>query len=239
MLGKLNLEKELREAQELKASDDLLVEAHGILLDAANQESYLRQRLATSSGKTQLDPSGLDSKRIFDADVIKNVAVRYRLRFLDTKYFASEFPREAVERTRDLERSLKHDISDFKILAPAKAFNLCDVNDDPLLFAPLSNGQFYLIHKWGNDLNTFRRVAYWPLRSARHLVGILSVVALVLACLVPTELLTANPRAGFFGIHRILFFVWNILVLSSFTVYAWWAFFGKFSAKAWNDPTFN
>ena len=36
----------------------------------------------------------------------------------------------------------------------SKLFRLKNT-DDPLLFVPLGNSYFYLVHKWGNDLHPF------------------------------------------------------------------------------------
>lgn len=46
----------------------------------------------------------------------------------------------------------------FCIAAPATSFELQDRPIDPLLFCELGDGQFYLVHKWGNDLSVWRRM---------------------------------------------------------------------------------
>lgn len=44
----------------------------------------------------------------------------------------------------------------FLIAAPSESFELQDRPVDPLLFCRLDDNNFYLVHKWGNDLSVFR-----------------------------------------------------------------------------------
>ncbi|WP_395062778.1 hypothetical protein [Flavobacterium sp.] len=48
-------------------------------------------------------------------------------------------------------------------MAPSKAFNLKKY-DDPLLFAPIGNDYYYLIHKWGNDLAWYKNFKFYQLK---------------------------------------------------------------------------
>ena len=44
-------------------------------------------------------------------------------------------------------------------MAPSALFRL-EKTDDPLLFVPLGNNYYYLVHKWGNDLHPFSQTKY-------------------------------------------------------------------------------
>ena len=110
---------------------------------------------------------------------------------------------------------------------------------DPLLFIPLGAYQYYLVHKWGNDLKWYRSVLGWPFRGPLQLALVVLLMAAVLSMVVPTGLITTDPQAGHCGAHRILFFFWSAMVCASFTVFAWFAFFGQFSYQAWNSRYFN
>jgi len=54
-------------------------------------------------------------------------------------------------------------------MAPSKLFKLKNP-DDPLLFAPIGNGYYYLIHKWGNDLHPLRRWLMLPFKNFETLI---------------------------------------------------------------------
>ena len=239
MLKKVDLIEELQEEKDRQLADELLVEAHDILLQEAKREAGVRTRLELASGSKYINEGRLDPGRVFDRETIKQVAIRYRLRFLDAKYFKNTYPRETVLGIKQLEDGLGHELTDFKILAPPEAFDLCDADADPLLFVPVGKNRFYLVHKWGNDFTIFRRLAYWPLRKPMNLLMVLFSIALLTTCLVPNALLSSNPNAHFFGIHRILFFLWTSCLIASISIYSWFAFFGQFSDQAWNDHRFN
>ena len=97
------------------------------------------------------DLNKLSKSRIYHIDHIKKVSIDYRLRFLDIKYFKNKLPIEALKQIKKLEKEHKTKLSEFKIMAPSVLFRL-EKKDDPLLFVPLGNEYYYLIHKWGNDL---------------------------------------------------------------------------------------
>lgn len=239
MLKKVDLYDELLQAKERQSTDELMVEVHEILLHEHQRDIGLRHRLSEAEGQRHVDEGRLDPRRVFDLELIKEVAIKYRLRFLDTKYYKNEYPQEAVYAIKRLEDGLGHELTDFKILAPSSAFELCDTNKDPLLFVPVGNAKYYLVHKWGTDLNMIRRTLYWPFRRPRNLILSLIVLSFVLSCAIPNELIASDNAAGFWGAHRVLFWGWCMAVLGSFTTYSWMAFFGKFSTKAWNDHRFN
>ena len=98
----------------------------------------------------------LDTDKIYHIDQIKEICIDYRLRFLDSKFFKGEIPQEGISRIKALEKAHNIEIKGFKIIAPSKLFRLED-KDDPLLFAPIGNQYFYLIHRWGNDLHPLRK----------------------------------------------------------------------------------
>lgn len=79
----------------------------------------------------------------------------------------------------------------------------------------------------------------WPLRTPAHLATLVVLFGVVLSMFVPTGILTSDPAASFWGLHRFLFLFWSIMVSASFTVFGWFAFFGQFSTDAWNSKYFN
>ncbi|WP_026449791.1 hypothetical protein [Aequorivita capsosiphonis] len=137
----------------------------------------------------------LHSEQIFHIDDIKGLCINYRLRFLGSHHFKGDFPEEAISEIRHLENS--HDITlrNFKIVAPAKLLKLENA-DDPLLFAPMGNDYYYLIHKWGRDLHPFRKLLMWPYKSLDNLVFMVMVLSVLLTSIVPMHWLTPHPGIG-------------------------------------------
>ena len=114
--------------------------------------------------RVQYGFSEFTEKDVYDIDAIKSITVKHRLRFLPTKYFKNEIPQKLFLNQRVREKN-NTSIKNFHILAPVTSFDLEDVNKDPLLFAPLSNGKYLLIHQWGTDLSWFKRLTAIPLKS--------------------------------------------------------------------------
>ena len=122
----------------------------------------------TSDGVNVFDFDQLETDKIFHLVQIKKVCIDYRLRFLDIKYFKGNIPQEAVQKITQLEKDHRTTLDGFKIMAPSVLFRL-KKTDDPLLFVPLGNDYFYLIHKWGDDMSFFRKAWAWPFKNIWNL----------------------------------------------------------------------
>jgi hypothetical protein len=160
--------------------------------------------------------------------------VDYRLRFLDAKYFKGKLPPEAITRIIQLEK--KHDISieGFKIIAPSRLFKLED-KDDPLLFAPLGNGYFYLIHKWGDDLHPLRRLLVWPFKNIGNLALLIFLMSYILTSLVPDGLFSKSGSSAEFWI--IFFFMFKCV--ASIVIFYGFALGKNFNPAIWNSKYVN
>ena len=170
----------------------------------------------------------LDKNRIYHINQIKAVCINYRLRFLDIKYFKNKIPVEALNQIELLEKEHNNSISDFKIMAPSKLFRLMR-KDDPLLFAPLGNGYFYLIHKWGSDLKPLRKILMWPLKNIKNLFITILSLTLILTLITPQNLFTKNPSSStfwllyFFNLKAVMFvfFFYGISMGKNFSKFIW------------------
>ncbi len=225
--------------QVLRGQLEFLDEVHALLEEEQKQDDIRRAIVLTSRRERITRITDPEPERIFDEAIIRDLCIKYRLRFLDAGLYKGELPAQAVHAIRLLERRSDGPLHSFKMMAPAEMFRLCDSEVDPLLFAPLGGGRYYLVHRWGKDLNAARIVLGWPTRSPWTLGACVLLMALVLSAVVPTHLITTDPQAGFWGAHRLLFLLWSTMVMSSFTVFAWFAFFGQFSTQAWNSRYFN
>ena len=118
-------------------------------------------------------------------------------------------------------------------MAPAERFKLCDCEVDPLLFVPMGNDNYYLVHKWGKDISWTRELRGWSFRTPVHLgITVLAAAALI-------TLMFSSEALSTWGVPRLFMFFWTSMVLVSFTVFGWLAFFGQFSSHAWNSSYFN
>lgn len=223
----------------LLGQERLLQEIHGLLESEQKHDDILRAVVLSSRRHRINRIPRLDPDRVFHVDAIRDICVKYRLRFLDGALFKGEIPLQAIYAIRQLEARAEAPLQGFKLLAPASRFRLCDSDADPLLFIPVGKEHYYLVHQWGKDMAPWRALLAWPFRSVVHLAATVGLLAVLLTLLVPNAMITSDPLAGTWGPHRMFFLFWSSMVLSSFTVFAWFAFFGSFSKDDWNSRHFN
>ena len=156
-----------------------------------------------SDNKLEFDK--LETNRIVHINTIKKICIDYRLRFLDINFFKGEIPLEAIDKIKSLELEHNTKIDQFKIMAPSIMFRL-KKTDDPLLFTPLGNNYFYLIHKWGNDLKGLRRLRMWPFLSLKNLLFTLLIVSYLLTLITPLEIFSKNPDSSSFWLLYLFMF---------------------------------
>ncbi len=123
----------------------------------------------------------MKTKNIFHKDTIKKICVKYRLRFLDSNLFKGEYPKNITKIIGKIERNHETTLSNFMIMAPSKLFKIKSP-DDPILFVPIGNNYYYLIHKWGEEFNYIRKLMVLPFKNIDNLT-IFSVLVSVLFAL--------------------------------------------------------
>lgn len=187
--------------------------------DAQREEQILeRIREGSTAGSNDLDPELLEAQDIFHLKHIKHICIEYRLRFLDSRYFKSPLPFEAIAKIKFLEKLHGTTLKGFRIMAPSKDFKLENV-DDPVLFAPIGNHYYLLIHKWGNDLHPLRKLLVWPVKTLENL-AIFTLVFSFLATLVFRELFFAQYRSTTEFMMLYLFTVKSVIGLLVFYGFA-------------------
>lgn len=237
MIKKTNIEEKLLQVRERSADPNSIIQdVYQILNNSTDSDLRIEKNLG--KGKSQIenefDFDKLETIKIYHLDQIKQICIDYRLRFLDSKYFKGDIPKEAISKIKDLEKDHDLELKGFKIVAPSKLFKLKD-RDDPLLFAPIANDYFYLIHKWGNDLHPLRRIFAWPFKSIVNLTLVVLLGSYLLTLLVPSGLFSKSNTSAEFWI--IFFFVFK----SSAAVIIFYGFsLGKnFNSGIWNSKYFN
>ncbi len=238
LLKRTNIEERLaRERLIQKKEESILQEVREILRNAKEDNERILKTLATPVRTTTalvFNFDLLETQKIYHIDQIKKICIDYRLRFLDSKYFKGEIPQEAISKIKILERQHGFEIKNFKIIAPSRLFKLED-KDDPLLFAPLGNNYFYLIHKWGNDLHPLRKLLVWPFKDILNLIALLLVLSYFVTSLIPQGLFSKHGSRIEFWI--LFFFMFKCIV--AIVVYYGFARGKNFNPGIWNSKYFN
>ena len=180
--------------------------------------------------KLKFNPSKLRSEKLFHVEDIRKICIDYRLRFLDVKLFKGKIPNEAIKKLEEFKNQHKNLDLELKIMAPSKLFEL-ENYDDPLLFAKLEDGYYYLIHKWGNDLSPMRKVFMWPLKNIWNLLISIFIFSLVVTELTPIAFFTRTPDVSTYWM--LLFFIFK--AIASVVIYFGFALGKNFNPAIWNN----
>lgn len=224
------LDELISKRSKFKSETTILDEVKSILnqnkIEREQIENNLKSKSSTIANDFDFDL--LETENIFHIDQIKTIAINYRLRFLDSHLFKNEIPSEAISKIRVLEKNHQTTLQGFKIIAPSKTFQL-ENYDDPLLFAPIGNNYYYLIHKWGNDLSRYRELKVLPFKNLMNFVIFCGIISFLITYLTPLDSLSKEvPLAPF-----ILFLFMFKAIIASFSYYFFLS--GKnFNSEIWN-----
>jgi len=168
---KVNLFEELlRERNKQTSSSEL----RSLLKNIWKKEDFKKNRIAKSLNDknnenfNKMKFEKMETKNIFHKDTIKNICIQYRLRFLDSNLFKGDYPNNITKVISDIEKKHETTLNNFMIMAPSKLFKIKSP-DDPILFAPLGNDYYYLIHKWGEEFNYLRKLLVLPFKNIDNL----------------------------------------------------------------------
>ena len=241
MFGNIDIKEELKKTQ--YSREKSIIDIFNNQLDSDyNQEKNIIKNISNCNTKSSYaDLHDYNSEDLYELENIKQIAIKFRLRFLPTKYFKNEIPQEAIFKIKSLEKLNNTTIKQYYILSPSQNFDLEDVNKDPLLFVPLKNGKFLLIHKWGTDLRWYKKITALPLRSIESILIFIGIIALVIATITPTWLILngAEVDMGYFGYHRIAWFIYSFILLCSLTTFICFSQSIYPSEYQWDKKTYN
>lgn len=219
--------------------NNLLKEAYSILKGGISEVKDSSVQFFNSQNESILTakPLALDSNRIFSIKDIKSVCIDFRLRFLDKKFYRAELPYDAHIKLTAFEIEIGEPVS-FKILSEAANFKLTYPHTQQLLFADLGNGEFYFIHKWGNEFNDFRKYTTMPYKNIEFLFAVIFVISSVLTIITPTNFITTKPNMDYFSMIRLAFFFWCVVALSALFTYYIVAIRKGMNSSEWDSPSF-
>jgi len=232
LLKRTNIERKLELQQRKIATENSILEQVEIILNkdlSANKriDNTLTTNSEANSNAFNLDL--LDTQNIYHIDAIQAICIDYRLRFLDSKYFKSTIPEEAIKKIKDIEGLHRIHLQGFKIVAPSKLFKL-DKTDDPLLFAPIGNDYYYLIHKWGNDLHPLRKWLMLPFRNFETLAFTTLIISFLATFLVPNGIFSVETSASEFWM--IFFFMFKSI--AAVVIFYGFSLGKNFNTAIWN-----
>jgi hypothetical protein len=236
LVNKLNLEQELlSKRKKFKSEAEIMAEVQSILAenDLVRERIIEKLELKSSTKPNQLNFDLLEADKIFHLEQIRTICIDYRLRFLDSNIFKNEIPEEAISKIRMLEKEHETSLEGFKIIAPSKAFHLLNY-DDPLLFVPIGNNYYYLIHQWGTEMNPWRKLLVLPIKNLGNFTITSILLSIVIALLVPENNLSKSvPLAS------VIVFLFAFK--SIFAVFAYYFFMmGKnFNEEIWQRQYYN
>jgi len=186
--------------------------------------------ISIPTGVNNFDLDKLATANIFHIDNIKNTCIDYRLRFLDLKYFKNDLPQEAFDKIARLEAVHGTTLSGFKIMAPSKLFRLKNT-DDPLLFVPIGNDYFYLIHQWGDDLSPFRKLFMWPFKNIWNLLVLIMGISWISTSLTPMAIFSKTTSWSTYWM--VYFFMFK--AIASIVLFYGFALGKNFNPAIWNS----
>ncbi len=237
-LRRTNIPDRLLNSRKKRISEeDLLGQVYNIFQLESEKDEAVINRLTGDIGggdKNNFKIDLLDGKRIYHISDIEKICINYRLRFLNSALYKADFPYETVIRIKDLEKEHGISLKGFQLMAPASVFKLKNA-DDPLLFAPIAKGYFYLIHSWGRDLHPFRKLFMWPFRQLENFMIFLLVMSLLFTTLIPSGMFSPDHNTSEFFILFFFMFKW----ITGLSIFYGFKYGKNFSSAIWRSTFSN
>lgn len=238
MISKTNVEERLKRSRDRRTTPTkLLEEVRQIFIENENQREEIKNTLVGVNdhltNNFQID--ALEKERIFHIKDIQEICITYRLRFLDSRFFKGAIPEEAISEIRRLENVHDTSLKNFKIMAPAKLLKLENA-DDPLLFAPMGNDYYYLIHKWGTDLHPLRKWLMWPYKNFENLIFTVFVLSILLTAITPMQAFTKGDVTN---AEYLMMFLFMFKAVGGIVLFYGFAKGKNFNEAIWNSKYYN
>ncbi|WP_442787839.1 hypothetical protein [Flavobacterium suncheonense] len=225
-------EKLILKRQKTGIISEQLASVEKILAENEAKRSAIRKKLSSKNQNTEnaFVFDLLETENIFHIDQIKAICIDYRLRFLDSHLYKVPFPEEVITKISHLEKRHHTTLSGFKLMAPSKVFQLKKYND-PILFAPIGNDYYYLIHKWGNDLHPLRKWLVLPFRNLGWLLLTLVLISVLCSMALPGNFYGKAEPTTF----RLVSFLFLFKYWCAIAIYFFVSKGKNFNVNIWNS----
>jgi hypothetical protein len=238
MFRPVHIQNELeRERKKLLDAGDILVfDAKRILHDQQFTEKNILGNLKSyNKSFGLLNEEGLNKEQLFTHMEIKNICIRYRLRFVDSDMYTGEFPYESILKIKDLNELQRKDLNYFKVISTVDRLKHPFLDQDTLLFCETVYGNYYLIHRWGAALSARRKWNFFFLRNFETILLFTVLISAFLTLITPTKLMTNDPRAEFFSLYRSALFFHILIINTGFVVFYLFKKGIPFSSSCWDS----
>jgi len=232
----INIKKEL--IRHRSNQPDLLREVQELLSGEAERDKEILSRLKRNNNNDGPQISVDDMGNIFSIEDIRHICIRYRLRFLESGHFKSEYPYDALSEIKAFEKKYDVKIESFRIIAPSEAFDLENINKDPLLFAQLNDRTYYLLHQWGTDMKWYRKILAWPVQNLKTMLLTLIAICTVFSFSLPDSLLQVFSFQSSMYL-RIWLSIHMFIGLTGFVLWAGLSYDKTFSEMNWASKYYN
>lgn len=273
----LKIDKELQKKAEEKRkilNADPVKQVQLLLEDQSQQDAHILRGLSDNSHFNKiervrgsfLELEKLESQfdgNVFEISEIKEMALNYNLRFLNSRLFTGAYDVEVASKIREFSKKTDVLINDatlkynFYILAPKEMFDLNVEKHvskaelrrelrrrlDPIIFYKIDDTHYRMIHKWGQDFTPLRALSGYRWRNFGNFMRFNTFLVMPFVAMV--WLMFCNNPATEISNHPILF---STLLFGFSYVVAFLLFgikvtdeltpiAGFFSEKNWNENT--
>lgn len=239
MLNPVNIKELLRKSKlhHLGQGEHLIEDAKRVLRrDLFSEQKILQNLKAYNSAKDLLEEDSLEKENVFLLKDIKTTCVNYRLRFLDSEYYGSEIPFEAIAKIKALNQNQRKELKHFKVLGSQQALS-GKRDEEVLLLCKTMDENYYLIHRWGKPLKWSRRLFTWPLRNFETLFTSVGLITAIITIVLPTGLISLDENIDYFSGFRLAAFFHLLIFNFGVTAYITFAFNKNFSSSVWNQSS--
>lgn len=155
------------------------------LTENLKEGKYIKDSINQKQQQTQK----FSQDRVLHISQIKSICEKFYLKFLPANLYEGTIDDMLPIKisTFEITYNEKCDKSNTYIIAPKKSFKLMEKPQDPLLFYQINDEYYYLIHKWGNDLNVFNRL--------KSLYSSVFITLFTIIFIFPLPFLLINPIA--------------------------------------------
>lgn len=237
-MKRLNLLEKLNRERSKVDEEQILSEVKSFLNQLQSEDAEIEKCVLENNFDDEdtnvFDFDLLESNRIYHISQIEKICVNYRLRFLDSHLFKGDLPQEAIQEIKRLNTEHETSLKGFKIMAPSKLFKLKNA-DDPLLMAPMGNGYYYFIHKWGNDLHPLRRLMVWPVKTLENFIFTMFALSLLATALFPKSIFFDETS----GVEFFMLFIFMFKWLLGIALYYGFAKGKNFNESIWQSKFYN
>jgi hypothetical protein len=237
-MKRLNLLEKLNRERDKVDKNQILNDVKTYLDQLVREDSQIEESILGNQYNDEvintLNFDKMESNRIYHISQIQKICVNYRLRFLESHLFKGDLPVEAIQEVKRLNKEHDTELKGFKIMAPSKLFKLKNA-DDPLLMAPIGNGYYYFIHKWGNDLHPLRRLMVWPVKTLENFICTMVVISLLVTSLFPKQIFFDETS----GIEFFMLFIFMFKWLLGIALYYGFAKGKNFNESIWQSKFYN